>query len=125
MKIAITANDGKVFIGDDYYKLEKELNAHEANIKLKQQEELEKKQKIEAERKKAEEAEVIFLKNINDDFNKLAASIKEYEKTTGRKVVYAFDGMSGNGRLTTTRHSIDFAWDYPLQRIVEGLLGLK
>lgn len=109
--ITIKANNGKVFTGTNYIDLENEVNEYEANLKLQQE-------KAEAERKAKEEKQnelaeyrKVKLKEINDDFSKAVAKIKEYEKETGYKVIYNMDYTNGNTMVTDAKNSIDFAWD--------------
>lgn len=88
-----------------------ELNAWEANDKLK-------KAKAEAERKAKEEAEKKLsefsrakMKEINDVLQKAKSLVDEYEKATGNKLIYSYDYVTESLNIKETRNSIDFAWD--------------
>ena len=110
--ITIKADDGRLFSGNDYEALENEVNAYEADLKLK-------KQKEEAERKTREEKERELaqyrstkLKEINDILQKASEMVDDYEKATGRKLTYTYDYIKGKFTVDDgTRNSIDFAWD--------------
>ena len=109
--VKIYAEDGKEFSGTNYEALVKERNAYEANQKLK-------KEKEEAERKTREEKQKKLLqyrstrlKEINDDLFKVVDKIREYEKETGYKVIYAYDySIDKTVVKDTPNNSIDLAW---------------
>jgi hypothetical protein len=120
MIIKIYANDGKEFKGNDYTSLVNELNAYEADQKLK-------KQKEEAERKVAEEKKMKLtqyrntkLKEINDILQKSKVLVDDYEKTTGNKLIYTNDLSTGNIAIKEVRNSIDYAWDDVIGEILKA-----
>jgi molecular chaperone GrpE (heat shock protein) len=76
--ITITASDGKKFEGNDYFALDKEVNAYEADLKLK-------KEKEEAAKSKSEKA----FKEIIDIVEQLNTAINEYEMATGEQTYFA------------------------------------
>lgn len=93
--IKLYAEDGKVFEGNDYASLEKEVNAYEDDLKLK-------KEKAEAERKAREEKQKKLLQfrkeklnDINAKAKELSDMIKDYEEATNRSLYYTFsdDGL--------------------------------
>jgi hypothetical protein len=88
--ITITASDGTKFEGTDYFALDKEVNAYEADLKLK-------KDKEEAAKSKSEEA----FKEITDIVEQLNTAVYEYELTTGEKTYFA----SLNGKLVIRKYN--------------------
>lgn len=83
MKITITANDGKLFHGEDFYKLEKEVIAYEDSLKAKE------------EVKRAKEKEEIkAFEEIKKEIQNLETMIKEFRLATG-KMVYVHNCKDG------------------------------
>jgi uncharacterized FlaG/YvyC family protein len=81
--------------------------------------------KAEEDRKRYEETEKALLSEINEVFNKLSDKVKAYEEATGKKLVYTYDYLNKSGKVVPTRNSIDFAWDYPMQQLMNILMGEK
>lgn len=99
----ITAYDGKEFKGSNPHHLVDECNAYEANLRLQ-------KEKDEAERKAKEENDkqlkqlrVKKLDEINNILHKANDMVIDYEKATGRKVIYAYDYASKSYMVTDTK----------------------
>jgi phosphoribulokinase len=89
-KITITASDGKVLTGtlDNYAALVKEVNAYEANLKLKKQKEQEERAKAVAAQKAKEEAKEYRYNQVLDKLESLNKVVESYEKETGEKLEY-------------------------------------
>ena len=81
------------------------------------------KKKAEEERKRFEETEKALLAEINDVFNKLSNKVEAYEKATGKKLIYTYDYNNKTVKVVPIRNTIDFAWDNPMQRLINVLLG--
>jgi hypothetical protein len=88
--ITITASDGTKFEGTDYFALDKEVNAYEADLKLK-------KEKEEAAKSKSEEA----FKEITDIVEQLNGAVNEYELATDEYTYFA----TLNGKLVIKKYS--------------------
>lgn len=119
-EISIKTSDGKYLKGtiDNYAALVNELNAYEADLKLK-------KEKAEAERKAREEKQIQltqyrakYLKEIDEATQKLQELINTYEKLSGRKFVYTYDYDQKKYVASDTRNSVDFAYD----DLIDGLI---
>jgi ABC-type multidrug transport system ATPase subunit len=82
-RIAITANDGKIFYGTVYEDVLKEVNAHEADIELKNKVELERRKKLEEEHKVKEEKIKTIIASINSKNKEIEELIKEYKSIVG------------------------------------------
>lgn len=86
--ITVTANDGKTFTGEDYYKLEKEVMAYEEGLKTKEE-----------EKRAKEKEEIKAFEEIKKGIKNLNTMIKEFNLATGKSVsVYNL-----NGELFATR----------------------
>lgn len=82
MKITITAKDGKLFSGEDFYKLEKEVIAYEDELKAKE----------EVKRTKEKE-EIKAFEEIKKEIKNLNTMIKEFNLATGKSIsVYNLNG---------------------------------
>jgi lipid II:glycine glycyltransferase (peptidoglycan interpeptide bridge formation enzyme) len=96
-KITITASDGKVITGtlDNYATLVSELNAYEADLKLKKEKAEAEWKRMEEERTKAlaKEKKLTELKQkINVRSKELDGLLDEYEKVSGKKYYYYYTG---------------------------------
>lgn len=111
MIITITANDGKVFKGDDYLKLVDECKAYESELALKKaKEEEERKAKAEKE-KKLSQFRATKLKDINNVLQKAKTMVDEFEKETGHKLTYDIDLTTGNVVIKEVNNTLDFAFN--------------
>jgi hypothetical protein len=88
--ITITASDGTKFEGTDYFALDKEVNAYEADLKLK-------KEKEEVAKSKSEKA----FKEITGIVEQLNTAVKEYELATNEQTYFA----TLNGELIIKKYS--------------------
>ncbi len=93
-KITITAFDGKTFSGNlgDIDSLKKEVNAYEANLKLKKEKEeaaRKEKEKQEEEFKKTKESK---LKELNDLYSKFTTLSNEYMDLTNEYLYFSYIG---------------------------------
>lgn len=111
MDITIKASDGRSFNGTNFEALVAEVNAHESDLKLKKEKEEIERKKAEETKKKVEQYRAAKLNEINDILHKANDMIVNYEKETGRKVVYAYNHATKNFMVRDTVNTLDFAWD--------------
>lgn len=119
-KITITATDGRVFTGtiNNYANLVSELNAYEANLKLKkQQEDDERKAKEEKMKKLAQYRETRLLKEINEVLHKAEVLINNYERETGNKLIYEVNYHTCNISAKETKNPMDYVVEEILKAI--------
>lgn len=109
MDITIKASDGRLFSGADFKALEAEVNAHESDLKLKKQKEDAELKKAEETKKKMQQYRSTKLNQINNILHNANDMIVDYEKETGRKVVYAYNHASKDFVVRDTVNTSDFA----------------
>jgi hypothetical protein len=102
---------------------EEKAKAYEEELYCKEQQELERQKKIADERKRSEETEKRLLKELNDDYAAFAKKVGEFEKTTGKKLIYTYTSDKGDYELKATRNTLDFAYDNGFQRLL-NILGI-
>lgn len=102
-KVNITASDGRVITGtlDNYAALVGELNAYEANLKLKKQKEQEYRAKAVAEQKKKEEAKEKALAEINSAIGFVNEAKQRYEASNSDSLYFVMQ----EGKLTVKTYS--------------------
>jgi hypothetical protein len=102
---------------------EEKAKAYEEELYCKEQQEIERQKKIADERKRSEETEKRLLKELNDDYVAFAKKAGEFEKTTGKKLIYTYTSDTGDYELKATRNTLDFAYDNGFQRLL-NILGI-
>jgi hypothetical protein len=120
-RITITANDGKEFYGTVYDDVLKEVNAYEADQELKKKAELERRKKAEEERRRVEETEATLLKELNAKYTDFACKAKEFEKATGKRLIYTYNNVTKDYELMPVRNTLDFAYDSGFKRLLNIL----
>ena len=125
MKITITASDGTEFKGTEYQDLVKEVNAYEADLKLKKEKEEAERKVREEKQKKLTQYRAAKLKEINEVISKAKVMIDEYEKETGKKLTYNYDYVNGKLVIKEVRNNFDYALDGFFQDIYRDILKSK
>lgn len=107
----IYSDDGVPFKNVD------ECNAYEADLKLRKEKEEAERKAREEKQKQLKQVKAKRLEEINKKTNEyikvgseLTDMINEYEKDTGVKVWYKYNGAIGDLNIVEERDGIDFAW---------------
>jgi hypothetical protein len=95
----------------DFYD-EKEANAYESEMKLKEEQEFQRQRKAEEELKRKDETKKVLKKEIDDLATLLTAKVNEYKKATDESVQYV--NLNGELKVKSFENRLYTSSELPL-----------